>query len=179
MSEELDQLLLNASVSTDVKYASDIHNYWTNIPIKLKPTRKIYKLCEVAIKLGLGNYDFQFELTHGESFGNLLIPVNINIYINFVLDGIKHNIATQYWYAPNLQKDQDELTRNAVLNWWNHNSKTWELKYDAVGNGSFETMLRNACINKLMDSNNDYVMINIGKHLIEDEIKEYCESLHN
>lgn len=154
----LDKMISATPISTGVRYAIDINKHWSNLPIALTSQSssilQIYKMCEVAIKLGLGNYDFRFGLTHGSSFGdwNLMIPVTITIYMDFILNGIRYNINYELWHAPRLIKGFDgTLTEKSVLGWWQHcyQSERWTLQDFTKTNTYFENILKQACENKL------------------------------
>jgi len=154
----LEQMVSATPISTGVRYASDIGKHWANLPITLNSPvdsiLQIYKLCEVAVKLGLGNYEFIFSLSHGEPFGNwkLNIPVTINILMNFILDGKIYNINSELWHAPALTKGLNStLTSDHVLGWWQHDYKSqrWTLQNYTQTNTYFENVLKEACEKKL------------------------------
>ena len=152
----LDEIISATPISTGVRYASDINKYWTNIPIELASQSssilQIYKMCEVAIKLGLGNYDFRFGLSHGYIFGWRQLPVDINIHMDFILNGTRYNINCEQWHAPNLIVGSNGiLSGDCLLRWWQHDYKSqrWTLKDWTQTNTYFESILRQACETKL------------------------------
>lgn len=151
----LEKMVSATPISTGIRYASDPNKFWSNLPMCLASMSgsilQIYKLCEVAIKLGLGNYDFKFSLSHGEPYFNR-IPVTINILTDFILEGTRYNINSELWHAPALLKGlKYELTSEYVLGWWQHDyqSQRWTLQDCTQTNTYFEKVLKEACEKKL------------------------------
>ena len=113
----------------------------------------IWKICELAVKLGIGNYDFKFNLSHGEPFGewHLRIPVDIWIQIDFILNGTRYNVYNESWHCPNVIKGLGDLTEKSILGHWTHNysSTRWTLKDYTKSNSYFENIIKKACEEKL------------------------------
>jgi len=152
----LDEMVSATPISTGVRYAVDINKHFTNLPIELASQSisilQLYKMCEVAIKLGLGNYDFRFGLSHGYIFGWRQLPVDINIHMDFILNGTRYNINCEQWHAPNLIVGSNGiLSGDCLLRWWQHDYKSqrWTLKDWTQTNTYFESILRQACETKL------------------------------
>ena len=152
----LDQMISATPISTGVRYASDIDGQFPNIPVELASQSssilQTYKLCEVAIKLGLGHYDFRFGLSHGNIYGWRKIPVTICILMEFILNGSRYCINNEQWYAPGTTVESNgTLSGNCLLGWWQHDykSQNWTLQNHTPSNTYLDGVLRKACEDKL------------------------------
>jgi len=180
INSTLEQMVSATPISSGLRYASDINGHFTSIPIT--PTSavncilQIYKMCEVAIKLGIGNYDFRFSLAHGHiKRGN--IPVTIDMLMDFILNGTRYNINCERWHAPDLYMWLNPtLTSHQVLAWWQHDykSKRWTLQNYTQTNTHFENILRQACTAKLQSIKQELTSIS---YTIGTQVNTLCDKL--
>jgi hypothetical protein len=171
----LDAMISSTPISTGVRYARDINKCWKDIPMKLTSKSnailQTYKLCEVARKFGLGDYDFRFSLSRGK------IAVDITIYIGFTLNGTYFDISIEQWHHPDGGRGCGKLsTGENVLYCWahNYNSPGWIIQNYTQTNIVFEQIIRKACEDKLTNVRQE--MSNIS-YTIGYQVNTLCDKI--
>jgi hypothetical protein len=180
----LDELISETPITTTQVNAVSDSDFLKYLPINLQSINDsfsyIYKICELAKILKIGDYDFKFSLSWTDSEisdSRWDTSVTINIQINFILNGTNYVVYTELWYINNLQKNLEPFHKLSnpqdVLNNWHHcyQNQYWTLQDYTKSNTYFENIGKQACLDKLNSIKNEittYTELNILCDKIQD-----------
>lgn len=182
----LDEIISATPITTTHIQAVSDSNFLKYLPINLQSINcsfsYIYKICELAKKLQIGDYDFKFNLSwtdsekrHGFGWNT---SVTINIQINFILNGTNYVVYTELWYINRLPKNLRPFHKLSnpqdILNNWHHcyQSQYWTLVDYTKSNTYFENIIKQACLDKLNSIKNE-ITIHTQLNILCDKIQDW------
>jgi len=155
----IDEIISATPITTTHVQAVSDSSFLKYLPINLQSINGsfsyIYKICDLAKKLKIGDYDFKFSLSWTDSDGGIgwKTSVTINIYINFILNGTSYCVYTEQWYINALIKSSCRKLYNPqdILYNWHHcyQSQRWTLQDYTKSNTYFENIIKQACLDKV------------------------------